>query len=469
MSELPVEAIDAFVDEQLRLGQMPGLGLSVYCDGALLQRGYGYADLERRIPMTERTGAVIGSTTKALTCVAILQLAERGAISLDDPIARYIPGFRLAGSSEPPAISIRQAITHSAGLPPTSSNDPSFLFNDDDADDALERYVASLIDRVPIWAPGAGWAYANDGYALAGRVIEIVSGRSYEDYMREHVLAPLGLRETGFGRADLPEAAIAVPYDYDADGAPYPSFFPHNRASAAGGAQLIMSARDAGRWLRTVLDGGAAAGGRLLSAASFAELFRPRVPLPSGVRGSDGSDRFYALGWMLGPMNGLPVIQHGGSAITMGSQFIVAPEQRLAVAVVANSSTAATGIIAEGVLSLALGRQPARAFPVVDPSFVPDRTRWPELAGTYEPQIAQNSVPGPLPIVYDGARLRATTYPGDVWRRPGDIFMRPVADLRFVLSGRGRTGSTAVFTLDRPAVRATWIDVPLVKQQEITA
>jgi hypothetical protein len=150
----------------------------------------------------------------------------------------------------------------------------------------------------------------------------------------------------------------------------------------------------------------------------------------------------------------------------MGSQFIVAPEQRAAVAVVANSSSAATAIVAEGVLSLALGRQPARAFPAVDPSFVPDRTRWPDLEGTYEPQIAQNSVPGPLPIVYDGERLRATTYPGDAWRRPGDIFMRPVGDLRFVLSGRGRTGSTAIFTADMPAVRAIWMDVPLAKQQE---
>lgn len=464
-SGLPIEAIDAFIAEQMRLGQMPGLGLSVFGAGETLERGYGHADLERRVPMNERSGVVIGSTTKALTCVAILQLAERGALALDDAIVRYLPSFRVAGSDAPPTITIRQAITHSAGLPPTSSMDPGFLFNDDDADDALERYVASLADRAPVWAPGAGWAYANDGYALAGRVIEVVSGRSYEDYMHRHVLAPLGLQDTGFGRGDVPPGAeVAVPYDYDADGTPYPSFFPHNRASAAGGAQLIMSARDAGRWLQAVLTGGDAQGGRVLSPASFAELTRPQVPLPSGVRGSTGSDRFYALGWMLGPIDGVPAIQHGGSAITMGSQFIVAPDQRVTVAVVTNSSTAATAIIAEGVLSLMRGRRPARSFPAVDPSFVPDRARWPELAGTYDPQIAQNSVPGPLPIVYDGARLRATTYAGDERRRAGDIFMRPAGDLRFVLSGRGRTGSLATFTIDGSEVRATWMDVPLKKR-----
>jgi CubicO group peptidase (beta-lactamase class C family) len=465
-SGLPVEAIEAFVAEQMRLGQMPGVGLSVQRGDAVLRRGYGYADVEQRIPMTERTGVVIGSTTKALTCVAIMQLAERGELSLDDPISRFIPSFRLAGPDATPAITIRQAITHSAGLPPTISTDPSFLFNDDDADDALERYVASLASRTPIWAPGTGWAYANDGYALAGRVIEVVSGPSYEEYMRRHVLAPLDMRDTGFGRAGVPEATIATPHDYDADGAPYASFFPHNRASAAGGSQLIMSARDAGRWLQTVLDGGAMPGGRLLSPASFAELIRPQVPLPRGVRGSDGSDRFYALGWMLGAINGIPAIHHGGSAITMGSQFIVAPEERTAVAVVANSSTQATAIIAEGVLSLALGRRPARGFPEVDPSFVPDRARWSELAGIYEPQIVQNSVPGPLPIVYDGIRLRATSYAGDARRRAGDIFMRPIGDLRFVLSGRGRTGSTATFTIDTSGVRATWMDVPLIKRGE---
>ncbi|HWE63300.1 MAG TPA: serine hydrolase domain-containing protein, partial [Chloroflexota bacterium] len=437
---LPLEAFEAFVAEQLRLGQTPGLALSVQRGDALWQRGYGYADLERRVPMTERSGVVIGSTTKALTCVALLQLAERGALSLDDPITRYIPSFHLASVPEP-AITIRQAVTHAAGLPPTRSDDPTFLCCDDAADDALARYVDTLAERTPIWPPGAGWAYANDGYTLAGRVIEVATGLAYEDYMRRYVLAPLALQETGFGREDLPDAAIATPYDYDGDGAPYPSFFPRNRASAAAGSQLIMSARDAGRWLQTALHAGEAPGGRLLSAERFAELFRPQVPLPAGVRGSDGTDRQYALGWMLGSLAGMPAIHHGGSAITMGSHFVLVPEEQLAVAVVTNSSTQATAIIAEGIVSLALGRQPVRGFPAVDPAFVPDRTRWPELVGVYQPLITQNSVPGPLPIVYEDERLRARTYPGDAQRRPGDIFMRPVGDLRFVLSGRGRTGS----------------------------
>lgn len=457
-----LEAIDAFVADQMRRGQIPGVAVSVSQDGrAVLERGYGHADLVTGTPMDETTGIVIGSTTKALTCVALLQLAARRLVDLDALVVRYLPEFRLADPEHSARITLRQAITHSAGLQPSLSTETSFLFNDDDAEDALARYVASLATKPPIGPPGGQWVYANDGYSLAGRIIEIVTGESYESYMHAHVFAPLGLQDTFFSHESRPDLTVATPYDFGADGAPFPSFFPHNRASAPGGSQLIMSARDAGRWLRAVLNGGHGESAALLDPAGFAELLRPQVPIPSGERGSDGASRRYALGWMVGPINGIAAISHGGSAITMGSQYLLAPEAQIAVAVLANSSSEANAIVAEGIANIALGRAPARTFPEVDRAYVPDRTLWPRLAGVYEPLRAQNTVPSALPIAYDGQVLRGVTYPADERRRAGDIFLRPVGDLNFVLSGRGRTGGRASFTIEGDTATADWMGVPL--------
>ena len=463
-SDEQIRAVEAFIEAQMGLGQTPGLAISVWRDGQpLLQRGYGTADVDTGVQMSERTGVVIGSTTKALTCVALLQLVRTGLLDLDVPVQRYLPTFRLADPDQAARITLRQAITHTAGLPATRSDQGEFLFNDDAADDALARSVDALADRVPIGPPGGGWVYANDGYALAGRAIEVVTGESYEAYMREHVFGPLALAETFFSNEAPAGAEIAVAHDFDAVGAPYASFFPHNRAGAAAGSQLVMSARDAAHWLGAVLQGGVGESGALLSPQDFAELIRPVATLPSGIRASDGESSRYALGWMVGPVNGFPAISHGGSTITMGSHFLLVPGRKLAIAVLANSSSEVNAIVAEGIASIILGRVPARSFPAVDPAYAPDRSRWPQLAGVYTPQQAQNSVPAPLPIDLDEAGLRARTYPADGRRRAGDIFLRPAGDLRFVLSGRGRTGGQATFTIDGGAVEASWMDVPLRK------
>ncbi|MGH2345652.1 MAG: serine hydrolase domain-containing protein, partial [Chloroflexota bacterium] len=429
----------------------------------ILLKGYGSADTATGAPMTERSGVVIGSTTKALTGVALLQLEQRRLLRLDDPVTRYIPSFRLADQAHAEAITIRQAITHTAGLPPTLSTQTEFLFSDDAADDALARYVDSLWDRVPIGPPGGQWAYANDGFALAGRIIEVVTSRSYEDYMTEEVFAPLGFEDACFAYQRRGEVAAA--HDFGPNGEPYPSFFPHSRAASAAGSELILSARDALRWLKAVLTRGLGERGAVLPAELFDEALRPHAALPSGIRGSDGASRGYGLGWEIERRDDLTWIEHGGSAITMGSRFVVVPEKGIAVAVLCNSSSTVRTILGEGIAAILLGREPAQTFPVVDPNYVPDRSRWPLLAGIYEPQVVQNSVPAALPLELDGDRLLAHTYPADHRRVAGDIFLRPVGELNFVLSGRGRTGETARFMIQDDQVRAIWYDVPILKQR----
>ena len=448
----------------MTLGQMPGLGLSISVGGdAVLERGYGYADLARQEPMTEHTQVVIGSTTKALTAVAVLQLADRSLLRLDDRIGKHLPNFRLAGENGDTGITIRHALTHTAGLPPTPMNGPEFLFSDDVTDEAAQQFVAELATAEPVWPPGAGWLYANDGYVLVGRIIEAVSGMSYEQYMAENLFQPLGLQETWFPRRIEPSPETATPYDYGPDGLAYPSFFPHNRLSNAAG-MLVSSAHDAGRWLRALLHGGSAGGKQIVSRHGLAEMMRPQASIPSGQRTSERGDTSYSLGWMVSTMDDMKVVAHGGSAITMGSQFSLIPERGLAVAAVANSSTEATAVIVEGVLRLMTGRAPERSFPSVQKSLEPDRSLWPRLAGVYQPLEPQNAVTSLLPVEVAGYGLRARTYPGDERRRPGDIHFVPTTNgLRFVLYGRGKTGSQAEFSIEGSTVLAELQGAALLK------
>ncbi len=461
---VPTSVIDSFITEQMSLGQMPGLGIVVIRDDeTVLERGYGFADVARQEAMTPHTPVVIGSTTKALTAAAVLQLAERGLLTLDDPVRKHLPEFRLADEAAASTLTIRQALTHTAGLPPTPMDGPAFLFNDDMEPDAAERYIAGLTVAEPVWAPGGGWLYANDGYVLAGRIIEIISGLPYDEYMAANLFTPLGLEETRFPRQSDPDPDVATAYDYGPDGSAYPSFFPHNRASNAAG-MLISSARDAGCWLRAVLHRGTLNGKQLLSEESVLEMMRPQAPIPAGPRASTTDSVTYGLGWMLSESDGRRVVSHGGSAITMGSHFILLPEESLGIAVVTNSSTEATAIIGEGVMRVLTGRDPVRSFPRTTQPPAVDRLTWPRLAGTYQPIEPQNAVTSLLPIdvVEDG--LRARTFPGDHRRRGGDIHFAPIDDdLGFILYGRGKTGGLARFEIDGSNVRATIQGTPLVK------
>jgi CubicO group peptidase (beta-lactamase class C family) len=442
----------------MEAGHTPGLGIALVHGGEIVwERGFGHADTTAGTAMTEHTPVVIGSTTKAMTAAAMLQLAEQGRLNLDDPISRYVP-FRLVDQDMAARITIRQALTHTAGLPPTPVDGPAFLYSDEGD---VDRYIDELSAAESVWAPGGGWLYANDGYVLAGRVIEVVSGDLYEDYMDAHLFKPLALSETSFLKGVKPDPNVATPYDYGADGQPFSSFFPHNRTANAAG-MLLMSAHDAARWLLALLGKGVLDEQRILSEASVAELLRPHAKLPP-VAAARAESGWYALGWTVGTLNGIRTVNHGGSAITMGSQFIMVPEAGLGVAVVANSVSEVIGIVCEGAMSLMCGRKPARRFPRIDPRIEPDRSLWPRLAGTYLPTAPQNAVTSLLPIEIDGPVLRARTFPGDESRRPGDIFLAPLGDTSFVLYGRGKTGGTAQFEIDGPTVRATFQGAPLVK------
>ncbi len=269
-------------------------------DAVLLQRAWGLADREAGIANGIDTRFRIGSLNKMFTAVAILQLVEAGKLSLDDAIGRHLPDYPNAAIA---AVTVRQLLTHTGGtgdiFGPEFDRHRSRLKTHDD-------YLRLYGERSPDGPPGERPRYSNYGFVLLGALIERVSGRSYYDYIDEHVFAPAGMRDSG----SLPESEEvprrAVAYTRDGDGGPWrdaAQTLPW-RGTAAGGG--YSTAPDLLRFARALQ------AGTLLPPARLADATREHIPR-------------YGLGFAVAMEDGVPVFGHGGGAAGMNAELRVFP------------------------------------------------------------------------------------------------------------------------------------------------
>jgi CubicO group peptidase (beta-lactamase class C family) len=338
--------VDSLVADAMRDGKVPGLSVTIVRnDSVIHSKGYGFANLEQRIPMTDSTPVVIGSTSKTVTAFAIMQLQDAGQLALDSSVARYV---RLLGAPTPgdssstravqvaqpadarfPRQTVRHLLTNVGGIPAGFSGDP--FDNPDTLPGALERIVRDdMIPRRLDFEPGTGYKYSNRGFSLASLVVQDVSGMSYEQYVDDRIFAPLGMRHsTGyFWRVN----DRARGYREGLDGKPVAGA-PSLSREWTGSGMISSTSGDAARFLMAMLNGGKAADGKqVLSAPSVAEILRGQQPAESEL----GGPTTYGLGWEVHDMGGIQVVMKGGSVISMGSLFLLIPSQKTGIAIVFN-------------------------------------------------------------------------------------------------------------------------------------
>lgn len=348
---------DEFVRERMRKTRLPGVSLSVVKgEEVVYARGYGFRDLRCRLPATPRTVYGIGSITKSFTAVAILQLAEEGKLTVDNPVERFLP-LRIRPRGEP--IRIEHLLTHTTGLPALAYAEAQIRWEQGTGGAPLPLATAgdfvAWLDGAEDWVearPGERWFYLNEGYILLGAIIERVSGRTYAQYVRERILEPVGMTETGFLGEDLgPE--LATPYVIPAQGEPKEGKVVPMPIGSDGG--LASTALDLAKYLAVFLRRGAP----LLQAEAFAEMVRPRVPQPHGpaVPGPIGRAS-YACGLSVQPFLGRTLVGHGGSVLVYTAHIGFVPEEGVGVAVLANGSGYPVGQLAQAALAFALGGDP---------------------------------------------------------------------------------------------------------------
>ncbi|QRN96171.1 serine hydrolase [Archangium violaceum] len=365
------ESIDQLVERRMQHGHIPGLSLVVLREGRpVYVRGYGSANLESGEPMTACTRVSVGSTTKAMTALALMQLVEQGKVELDAPVTRYLPWFQTA-DGRGSGILVKQLLSHTSGMPAKS------LLEGTTDDGALERRVRSFSQLSLAFAPGQGWMYSNTGYAAAGLIVQTVSGMPYEQYLASHVFQPLGMKHTSFGPPPEETGHLAQGYVWTrGDTRPAPMLLAREQHPA--GSSTYSSARDVSYYLAALLAKGRGVHGRVITPESLHQMWQPAA--------ATSADAAYGFGWELGSMYGRQVVYHDGSVVGGGSMFMLFPDDGLAVATLANLNGAHQQELAKAVAALLLGAEPPPAPPLVyraPSTFVPDTSVWQKYVGDY--------------------------------------------------------------------------------------
>lgn len=291
-------------------------------DQTVLMRPIGMADRARRIPNTADTRFHLGSSNKMLTSVGILQLVREGRVALDDPIGKYLPDYPDADIAG--RVTLRHLLSHTSGLGglfelPTF--EPKRVYGSNVA------YLPVLRGRRLLFEPGARYSYSNEGFVLAGAIIERVSGQSYDAYLRQHVLGPAGMR--GWCDCIEPSAQRAVGYSFREDQDPLGldeptdnEYFIYPGGNGAGG--YYATAEDYLRFAAAMRRG------VLLDIERQALAFTktPQSPSPRG----------YGLGFELVTYGGKPSWGHGGGGgrSGVGTQFATFADGSWTVAVMGN-------------------------------------------------------------------------------------------------------------------------------------
>lgn len=347
-------AVDGYVSRYVDAGDFGGCVLIARGDDVLLERCWGPADRASGKENTLETKFQIGSLSKQMTAVAILRLADRGMLDVDDPISRHLPAYPRGDE-----ITIHHLLTHTAGIPNTF-----VLPGYDDVKRsplALAKLVAMFRDQPLTSEPGEVHQYSNSGYVLLAYILETVSGLPYGELMAREIFSPLGMEGSGH---DITTATGAIARGYDPAGLTGVEEAPFvHPQSATGAGSLYSTTHDLQRWARALLDGA------LLSDSSMAKLTRPHAGT-------------YGYGLAIYEPFGRRVLAHDGRVSGFSSDLSMYSDEDVTVLVLSNVQTGIGDAFRRDLAAIVLGE----AYEL------PDLTRTPpvapvelsELAGTYE-------------------------------------------------------------------------------------
>lgn len=366
LSDGTIREIETFLDEWLATETVPGVSVAVVDrDGVRYANGLGARSLDPPTSATADTLYGVGSVTKPVTAMAVLQLVERGDLAFDDPVTQYLP---VLGDVPGEPVTVAELLSHSSGVPQTYVAQRDGIV--DRAD--LFRHVAGAAD---LRRTEDRYAYSNAGYMLLGELVATVDGRSYAEYVESEVLSPLGMERSTFDTSVL-ESDGDVMTGYTTNDGEFASESIDESAGAAGG--LLSSVSELATLVRCLLNDGELDGTRLLAPDSV-EVTTVRQSPP--VATVDGTDRGYGYGWTVSDFLDDRLMAHGGSIFASGGYVGFLRGREVGVALGFNADTAGRAVeaVGRGVLAIVADNDPAdvvREFAV--------REKIDAITGTYD-------------------------------------------------------------------------------------
>lgn len=377
--------VEEYLDRLEKLGFSGGV--LVAKDGEIvLNKGYGWANRERKIAFTAETVSSIGSITKQFTGAAILKLEMMGKLRTDDPISKYLPNV----PADKKGITIHQLLTHTSGIAPVPGGDDDPITRDELVRQAL---ALPLVDP-----PGARFRYSNEGFSLAAAIVEYVSGKSYEEFLHENLFKPAGMTQTGYV---IPKwAPDRMAHGYNEQGRDMGTFESHNWGPhgpgwhLVGNGGILSTPGDMYRWHLALL------GDSILSKEAKEKYYKPYILTDAGD--------YYGYGWgMLTTPRNTKLITHNGGNGIFFADFRRYVDENIVIFAFSNGEIRATQLGNNQLPALVFGENlpmPRKVIALAPAALA-------KLAGTYRTeagetlQIAESN--GRLVVSSAGKRLLA--------------------------------------------------------------
>lgn len=294
------DAVDDLVRTEMKASKIPGLAIAVLKNGKPIKiKGYGYANLEHRVPVKPETIFQSGSVGKQFTATLVMKLVEEGKLKLSDDITKFFP----EGKGKWEGVTVHHLLSHTSGLPdmPYGAMD----MRKDYTEDELVKFLAG--QDVPK-KPGTEWRYNNGGYVLLGVLVGRVTGKFYGDVLKEKIFKPLGMTTARIiSESDIVMNRAAGYYPAKTGHQNHPWVAPKLNTTADG--SLYLSILDMAKWDAALY------GQKILKTASLQRMWTPNVPTPKDRLNAALKDpkEGYGYGWMISRPKGHHLIAHGGA------------------------------------------------------------------------------------------------------------------------------------------------------------
>jgi len=383
MSELDediIEEIEQYIVNKIRELKVPGLSIGIIKNREVVYaNGFGARDIEKNLPMTKDTLFGIGSISKSITALVIMQLVDQGKIKLSDPASKYIP-FKLGDETKP--ITIHHLLSHTSGIPEL-----------DGANYSLDRVVKATDVLIPMssrtdflahlngakdeikFDPGEKFFYNNDMFTCLGLIIEKITKTSLPEYVQKYVFDVLDMKRATYTREGFegdPEKNTSTFYLMSKENALEVAPFPYSELLDGPGA-ILCSVSDLLNYMQALLNDGIFKGREIIKLSSLEKLWTPNI--------KTNSDKVsYCYAWSTEKdFLGQRIIQHGGSVCVSSGYFMFSPDRGMGIIIGSNCGHAQVGSVARAVFALVSGKEIEEALPELKA-----RQRVEPILGKYE-------------------------------------------------------------------------------------
>jgi CubicO group peptidase (beta-lactamase class C family) len=327
------DSLEFYINKALTNWRIPGAAVCIVKDNKVVwMRGYGIKELGLNQKVDENTLFMIGSNTKAFTATALAMLQTQGKLSLDDKITKYIPTFKLDNKAAGEMVTIRDLLCHRIGFQ-TFQGDFTFYNTDLTREQIIEK-MALVKATYPFRTT---WGYTNSAFLTAGQVIPVVTGKSWEAYIKDNIFAPLGMGNTIALTKNMPNAFNhAVPHtlvDGHLTAIPYPQI---DALAPAGG--ISSSANDMSKWVLALLNDGKVGKRQVIPQAAIDATREPQDVVGTiGFLDGEKEYQLYGLGWFLTSYAGHRIVMHDGGVNGYVSSVTLVPQDHLGIIVLTNT------------------------------------------------------------------------------------------------------------------------------------